>query len=76
MSGSIIIDMTVPANREYVHLAALKGAISLEAKGMKRSRGLRSARSIAREEGYRGNAEKQMTAIAARMEELLKEREA
>jgi hypothetical protein len=60
---------------EYHHLVTLKGAIRLEKVGMKR-RG-KSALSIAKQTyGFKGSHDKVIEQIQARMEELLKIKEA
>jgi hypothetical protein len=70
-----VIDTSTPGAREYVHLAALKGAIKLEALGMKRSRGP-SALSIAKKTyGFKGDAAKVIEQIKVRMNELLEARQ-
>lgn len=72
-NGAIVIDMTNPTAREFVHLASLKGACKLEKIGLKRSRGLRSALAIAKEEfGLKRNtpADLVIQKIEARMNEL------
>lgn len=67
--GHVVIDMTDPVRRELVGLAQLKAMLSLHKKGMRRSRSPQ-ATTIARNAGYRGNIDKQIAAVEARIAEL------
>ena len=63
--ASIVID--TPEGIAFFRLAALKGALSLQSKGLKLSRG-RSALSIARSMGYRGNLASVLAQVTADVE--------
>lgn len=45
---------TTPAQIDYIRLVALRGALRLEMRGMRMSRGA-SALSVAKRQGYTGN---------------------
>lgn len=53
---SIIID--TPDGIQYARMCALKGALSLECKGMKLSRGRSAYAIVKREFGFRGNKQR------------------
>lgn len=68
---AVIIDMTVPENRKFLHLLQLKGAIKLEILGMRHSSG-RSAYAHAKKiYGFRGSRESVLAQIKAELERIL-----
>lgn len=68
MSHSVI-DMTDPVRRELVGLAQLRAMLSMHKKGLRRSRSPQ-ATTIARNAGYRGNIDRQVEQVEARIKEL------
>lgn len=75
MDEGFTLDMTKPGAKEYFHLAQLKGAITMEGRGLRHSSG-RSALKFAKElYGFRGSREAVLEQIKIRMNEILAERE-
>lgn len=69
---SMVFD--TPEGIAFFRLAALKGALLLEAKGMRMS-SRRSALSVAKSMGYTGSRAKITAAVVADVERILAERE-
>lgn len=67
--GSVILDQ--PHEIQFARLATLKAGLSLEAKGMKMSRGPSAYSILKKQYGYKGTKQQVLDAVKKTIEDIL-----